>query len=148
MIQVRVPFIRRCGAGFTLIELMVVVAVVAVLGTIAVPAYGDYMSRARASSALFALLGYQMKMEQRYTDAMRYGDDEKCAVPLPQVEQFRFDCSVDANGQRYTVTATGINTARGYAYSIDQAGRRKTLEHPKGVPGRSCWSLKGGRCDA
>ena len=147
MSQVHGSFIRRRSAGFTLIELMVVVAVVAVLGTIALPAYGNYVSRARANAALFALLGYQMKMEQRYSDAMRYGQDEECAVALPEVEQFEFECKLDEGGQRYTVTATGIDGARGYAYSINQAGQRKTLEHPNGVPGRSCWSLKGGRCD-
>ena len=147
MNQVHGSFVRRASAGFTLIELMVVVAVVAVLGTIAVPAYGDYVSRARANAALFALLGYQMKMEQRYLESMRYGDDEECAVPLPEVEQFEFSCSLDEGGRRYTITATGVDGARGYAYSINQAGQRKTLEHPKGVPSRSCWSVKGGRCD-
>lgn len=147
MSQVHGSLSRRGRAGFTLIEMMVVVAVVAVLGTIALPAYGSYVLRARANAALFALLGYQLKMEQRYSDLMRYGQDEQCAVPLPQMEQFKFECSLDESGRRYTVTATGIDGARGYAYSINQSGQRKTLEHPNGVPSRSCWTLKGERCD-
>ncbi|WP_280926093.1 type IV pilin protein [Caldimonas mangrovi] len=132
--------------GFTLIELMTVVAVVAILGTVALPAYGDYVSRARASSGLSALMVYHLKMEQRHMDTWRYGADE-CAVPVPQVENFEFSCRLDKDGQRYVATATGVDRLRGYVYTIDQAGKRKTVEHPKGAPERSCWTLKGGQCD-
>ena len=135
----------RC-AGFTLMELMTVVAIVAILGTVALPAYGDYVSRARASSGLSALMVYHLKMEQRHGDTWRYGEDD-CAVPVPQVENFEFTCSLDKGGQRYTATATGVDRLRGYVYTIDQAGRRKTVAHPNGAPERSCWSLKGGQCD-
>ena len=36
----------------------------------------------------------------------------------------------------------------GYTYSIDQNGTRKTLAHPKGLPGSDCWSIKGASCDS
>lgn len=46
--------------GFTLIELMIVVAIVGILAAVAIPQYGDYTSRARASSTLTELASYKM----------------------------------------------------------------------------------------
>jgi type IV pilus assembly protein PilA len=49
-------------AGFTLIELMIVVAIVGILAAIAIPQYSNYVSRSRAAGALAELYGYRVSI--------------------------------------------------------------------------------------
>jgi len=58
--------------GFTLIELMVVVAIVAILSTVAVPWYGQYVQRGVRGEAISALQGILDAQERFYTDRMTY----------------------------------------------------------------------------
>ena len=57
--------IRRAGAGFTLIELMIVVAVVAILASIAVPSYQEQIRKSRRAQAKADVVEY-MQMAERY----------------------------------------------------------------------------------
>jgi len=58
--------------GFTLIELMIVVAVVAILAMIAYPSYNDYVMRSRRTDAKSALTTAAQAMEKFYTERMTY----------------------------------------------------------------------------
>ena len=58
--------------GFTLIELMIVVAIIGILAAIAIPAYQDYIARAQASEALVLLTGKKTPMGEFYSDAGRW----------------------------------------------------------------------------
>ena len=73
----------KAGAsGFTLIELMIVVTVVAVIAAIAIPAYGDYVIRARRSDAQSALLEASQGLERCYSMYNRFNHAD-CPVTLP-----------------------------------------------------------------
>lgn len=63
----------RRKRGFTLIELMVVVAIIAVLAAIAIPAYGRYAFRARRADGQEMLLRIANAQERYYATFNRYG---------------------------------------------------------------------------
>lgn len=58
--------------GFTLIELMIVVAIVGILAAIAIPAYQDYVARAQTSEALMLLSGVKAPLAEHYSDKGRW----------------------------------------------------------------------------
>ena len=58
--------------GFTLIELMIAVAIIAILAAIAIPSYSEYVRRGRITEAISALSGMRVKMEQFFQDNRSY----------------------------------------------------------------------------
>ena len=127
-------FKRYSRAGFTLVELMIAVAIVAILASISLPAYTAYVQRSRVPPALVALLSYQVRMEQRFQDAGSYANGEACAIAAPAVAGFTVTCTLGDNGT-------------GYTYTINDQGTRITVAHPRGVPSNNCWSIRGATCE-
>lgn len=134
-----------CGhhRGFSLIELMVAVSVVAILATLSMGAYGRYVVSSKLSES-FAMLGdYRLRMEQFKQDNRSYADPvnaNSCGVALPATNKyFSFGCTIAASGVRFTATASnragvGMGNAGDYSYSIDQAGIQNTPTFA-GAPG-------------
>jgi type IV pilus assembly protein PilE len=137
--------------GFTLIELMIVVAIVAILATIALPAYTGYIQRGRIAEATNELAGQRIRLEQFYQDNKNYGSTAAtCGTfPLgspPNSAFFAYTCNWGAAGtnQGFTITATGIGQMNGFTYTIDQANLRQTTAFPNaGVP-VNCWLRRPG----
>lgn len=138
-------FIQR---GFTLVEVMVTVGIVAILGSIAMPSYQAYLQRSRVPAGLDALSAYFTRMEQRYQDTGNYANGSACGVALPSAANYTVTCALSNSGQGYTATATGAGPLSGYTYTINHAGARNTTAHPKGTPATACWSIRGKSCDA
>jgi type IV pilus assembly protein PilE len=139
--------------GFTLIEILIVVAIVAILATVAMPAYTAYLQRARVPAGLDALQSYFTRMEQRFQDSGSYartvGGTDVCAIDAPTgIANYTLTCALTGGGTGYVATATGSGTLAGYVYTINSAGTRVTAAHPKGVPATNCWTIKGTTCDA
>jgi type IV pilus assembly protein PilE len=138
------------SVGFTLIEMMIVVAIVAILAAIAVPSYTSYITKTKrvaAQGCLSQIAGY---MERYYTTNLRYDQDaNKAANPYPMP-----DCAGAAQtGDSYTyppLVAGTTLTATSYTItavprdaqakrdtkcgtlSLDQTGQRSAAS-----PG--CW---------
>ncbi|NRF66141.1 prepilin-type N-terminal cleavage/methylation domain-containing protein [Aquincola sp. S2] len=134
--------------GFTLIEIMITIAILAIITSIAMPSYTAYVMRSRVPAALDVLSGYTTKMELAYQDSGRYGTAATgCTAVIASVPEFNATCVLaDATGQAYTATMTGHGKMAGYTYSINQIGARVTSAHPKGS-NATCWTMKGGACD-
>ncbi len=122
----------RSTKGFTLIELMVVVAIVGILTAIAVPAYTRYVQRGDLVEATQGLSQYRVQMEQFYQDNGNYGSNNACGVAAPTtLVNFTLTCVLNS-AQSYTATMTGKagSQVAGFAYTIDQSNDQATTALP------------------
>ena len=139
--------------GFTLIEVMITVAIVAILSAIAIPSYNEYIRRARITDAVSSLSDMRNKMEQYFQDNRSWAPPGPAIQPCnagtvaPQpaaTPNFAFVCDQLGPGT-YRVTANGVagSTMAGFSYSINQANQRATVALPAGwTMNANCWVLK------
>ena len=121
----------RKHRGFTRVEMVVTVAVVGVLTSLALPSYGNSVRRGRTVEARTELAAFGLRMEHAYRDGNVYGK-EYCAITLPTGPHFVFTCTLLNDGQNFRGNATGRNQMAGYAYAIDDQGRVTAEATPKG----------------
>jgi type IV pilus assembly protein PilE len=138
-------------AGFTLVELMVTVAIVGILGAVAVPAYKDYIRRSQLPEATSAMASLRIKLEQYYQDNRNYGTaacgDGANGVSFSGSTRFTMTCSLSNSGQGYTITATGSSgQAVGHVYTLNESNGQATTKFNGAAVTASCWLLKGDEC--
>jgi type IV pilus assembly protein PilE len=144
---------RRSGAGFTLIELMIVVAIIAIISAVGYPAYTSYVARGRITEATAQLATTRVKLEQHYQDNRNYGSSATaCGVAMPTGAYFTITCNWGGGGtsQSFLLTATGKSATGmgGYAFTVDHTGAQATTAYPgaSGLP-LACWiKRKGDTC--
>jgi len=143
---------RRAARGFTLIELMIVVGVVAILGAIAYPSYTDSVRKGRRGQAKADLMELSQLAERWKTvnntyvgfgspggDCVLSGDMGKS----PRTGATYYSVCINATATTYTLTATPVsgtdqaNDSRCGALSINQAGVKTKTGSAASVS--DCW---------
>lgn len=139
-------------SGFSLIELMVVVAVVAILAAIAIPAYTDYVTRGKVPDATSYLATKRTKLEQFFQDNRTYVGAE-CSATADTATSKNFDFSCAATATTFTATAAGKGAMAGFTYTVDQTGAKTSAFASPAPSGwiaaspNNCWvTRKGGSC--
>lgn len=151
------PGERSAARGFTLIEVMIVVAIVAILAGIALPSYQDYVRRGAVTEAVARLTDYRVKMEQFYLDNRNFGGAD-CAIGtrtpdwsnFTATPHFTYACDLTNSGQGYVITATGAaGMAMGHVYTQTQAltnNGRATTSFKGASVDKGCFLIKGSEC--
>ena len=130
----------KTAKGFTLIELMIVVVVIAILAAVAVPAYTEYVTRGKLVEGTSALSDGRVKMEQFFQDNRTY-----VGGPAPVATTNFTYATSNLSNATYTITANGTGNLSAFHYTINE-GNTKTSTTPWGNSA-TCWVVKkGGGC--
>jgi len=146
---------KRSASGFTLIEVMITVAVIAIIAAVALPAYFDYITRSRLVEARANLADMRTRMEQFFLDNRTYPATCTTAatsgtnISLPgNAKFFSYACS-DLSANTYRIIATDtFSPSTHFVYDVDQANLRRTTAAPSGwATSANCWiKRKSGDC--
>jgi type IV pilus assembly protein PilE len=112
----------RQARGFTLIELMIVVVVVAILAAIALPSYRDYIMRGKITEAHSSLSELRLRAEKFFADNRTYVGFNQT---INGARYFTYACN-PVTATAFTCTATGAagEGMSGFSYTIDQSNVR------------------------
>ncbi|WP_336684864.1 pilin [Stenotrophomonas maltophilia] len=101
----------KTQSGFSLIELMIVVAIIAILTAVAIPQYNDYVARTQLAEAVTMLGGLKTPVAEQFINS---NDATSCDLPPSSVTTGKYVESIEATPSvpciiKATMKATGVN---------------------------------------
>ncbi|PZO16181.1 MAG: pilus assembly protein PilE [Burkholderiales bacterium] len=126
MSLVHTPSTRR-QRGFTLVELMIVVAIVGILSALAYPSYQTYVQKTRRVAAAGCLMELAQWMERNYTTCLRYdrtGTAPACGTAVANAQLPALNCRNELNNSytfQFTAAVAPATNPAQAAYALEAA---------------------------
>jgi type IV pilus assembly protein PilA len=132
---------KKVQQGFTLIELMIVVAIIGILAAIAIPAYQDYTIRAQVSEGLSLASGSKVAVAEYYqNEGSLPGNNASAGVPAANTIAGSYASSVTINAGVITVAFAAANGADPHDNLV---GGNLLLTPDTGLAGAMAWVCTG-----